>query len=96
MTARREHFALSDRVRTDGGVLFDAIELSPVATIDADGTCEAFESVEDMPEELRESAFWSIYGRTPGEGVQCIGDFTAREDALELLRRLLGDLKPFR
>ncbi len=89
----REHFALPARVRTDGGPLFDAIELAPVAVIDSDGTCEAFEELEDVPEELRETVFWSIYGHTLGEGVQCLSDFITRDGALEALRRLLGDLR---
>ena len=89
----REFFALPERARANAGMVFDAIELAPVAQIDVDGTCEVFEYLEDMPEELRTSAFWSIYGHTPGEGVECIGDFTTREHALEVLRRLLGDLR---
>ena len=91
----REYYALPARVRTDGGPLFDAIELAPVAIIDSDGTCEPFEDLEDVPEELRDSVFWSIYGHTPGEGVQCLSDFTTCDAALEALRRLLGDLRPF-
>ena len=90
----REFFALSERTRTDGGPLFDAIELAPVITIDADGTCEALESEADVPPEDRGRIFWSFYGHTPGEGVQCLGDFTTRDLALEALRRLFGDLKP--
>jgi hypothetical protein len=89
----REFFALAERVRSDGGPLFDSIELAPVAQIDAEGTCEAFESLDDVPDELRGSVFWSIYGHTPGEGVQCIGDFTTPGEALEVLERLFGDLK---
>jgi hypothetical protein len=58
--AGREHFGLPARVRSDGGPLFDAIELAPVAVIDTDGTCEAFEDLEDVPEELRDSVIWSI------------------------------------
>ena len=92
----REYFAVPERSRSDGGPVFDSIELAPVAQIDADGTCEAFESLADVPEELRDSVFWSIYGHTSGEGVQCIGDFTTPDHALEVLRRLFGDLKPLR
>ena len=83
------------RTRSDSGPLYDAIELAPVLSIDADGTCEAFESLEDIPEEQRALAFWSIYGHTPGEGVECIGDFRSRTAALDVLRRLLGDLRPY-
>ncbi|HZW05427.1 MAG TPA: hypothetical protein VFF58_00835 [Candidatus Nitrosotalea sp.] len=90
----REFFALPDRARSDGGPVFDSIELAPVAQIDAEGTCEAFESLDEVPEELRGSVFWSIYGHTSGEGVQCIGDFTTATHALEVVTRLFGDLKP--
>jgi hypothetical protein len=91
----REFFALPVRTRSDGGRVFDAIELAPVAQIDAEGTCEVYECLEDIDVELRGSAFWSVYGHTPREGVQCLGDFETREHALEALRRLLGDLRPF-
>lgn len=91
----REIFTLPEgRARADGGPIFDTIEIAPVATVDTDGTCEAFESLDDIPEELRGSVFWSLYGHTPGEGVQCIGDFRSSEDALEVLVRLFGDLAP--
>ena len=93
-TTGREIFALPDLARADEGPVFDAIELAPVAQIDAEGACEPFECLEDMPDKLRASASWSIYGHTPGEGVQCIGDFQTREQALEVLRRLMGDLRP--
>jgi hypothetical protein len=89
----REYFVLPERVRTDLGPVFDTLELAPVAQVDSDGACEPFETVDDIPEELRDSAFWSIYGHTPGEGVQCLGDFTTRADAIEVLMRLLGDLR---
>ena len=92
----REFFALPEFSRSDGGLVFDAIELAPVAQIDSEGTCEAFESLDDVPDELRSSVFWSIYGHTPGEGVQCIGDFKTPAHALEVLRRLFGDMKPLR
>jgi hypothetical protein len=90
----RECFALPESMRTDAGPVFDTIELAPVARIDADGTCEPYESLDDMPEDLRHSAFWSLFGHTPGEGAQCIGDYSTREHALEVLRRLFGDLRP--
>ena len=90
----RESCALPERTRNDGGPLFGAIELAPVIAIHSDGTCEALESVEDVPEEDRGRILWSFYGHTPGEGVQCLGDFTTRDHALEAMRRLFGDLKP--
>lgn len=90
----REFFAIPLRTREDGGLVYDAIELAPVLTIDSDGTCEAHESLEDVPQEDRDRVFWSIYGHIPGEGVECIGDFTTRAAAVEVLRRILGDLRP--
>lgn len=80
------------RVRGDGGPVFDTVEIAPVAVVDSEGSCEAFESLDDVPEEIRSSVFWSLYGHTPGEGVQCLGDFRSSEDALEALVRLFGDL----
>lgn len=91
----REIYALPPRWASTDGPIFDAIELAPVAVYE-DGECEPYESLADVPKTEVEQIIWSIYGHTPGEGVQCIGDFTTRDHALEVIRRLLGDLRPFR
>ena len=91
----RQHFALPFHTRSDNGPLYDAIELAPIAVINPAGDCEPFENLADVPIELSASVFWSIFGHTLGEGVQCLGDFTSEHEALEVLRRLLGDLRPY-
>lgn len=90
----RELFAMPDRWERNDGPTFDAIELAPVGVFEG-GICEAYESIADIPKAQLSQILWSIYGHTPGEGVQCIGDFTSREHALEVIRRLLGDLRPY-
>ena len=91
----REHFALPDRQSSEDGPIFDALELAPVAVIDSEGTCEAYDDLEDVAEEDRDRVFWSVFGHTPGEGVSCLGDFPTRDEALEAIRRLTGRLRPF-
>ena len=92
--AGRAFFAMPTPTRSDGGRVFDAIEIAPVVEVDEHGSCEPFESLNDVPADLRDAVFWSIYGHTAGEGVQCIGDFESPQAALEVLQRLFGDLKP--
>lgn len=41
---------------------------------------------EQVPDE--EAQFWSVYGHIPGQGVDCIGDFTTREHAEEVVARI--------
>lgn len=91
----REIFDMPPRWDPPDGPVFDAIEIAPVAVYE-DGECEPYESLADIPKTEVQQILWSIYGHTPGEGVQCIGDFTTRDHALEVIRRLLGDLRPYR
>ena len=90
----RAFFAIPKRVRSDGGRVFDAIEIAPVVEVDENGSCEPFDSLAGVPAALRAEVFWSLYGHTTGEGVQCIGDFKTADAALEVLQRLFGDLRP--
>jgi hypothetical protein len=43
---------------------------------------------EQVPDD--EAQFWSLYGHIPGQGVECIGDFTTREHAEEVYARITG------
>lgn len=92
LTGREIYRLPEGRTRGDGGPIFDAVEVAPVVVLDADGTCESFEDLADIPEELQGTVFWSLYGHTPGEGVLCLGDYQTADDALEALARLFGDL----
>lgn len=92
--AGRVIFGMPPRWDPPAGPIFNALELAPVAVYE-DGECEPYESLADIPKAEVQQVLWSIYGHTPGEGVQCIGDFTSRDHALEVIRRLLGDLRPF-
>ena len=92
----RAFFAMPIPMRSDGGPVFDAIEIAPVVEFDADGSCEAFDSLDEIPADLRHATFWSVYGHVTGEGLHCIGDFESSEAAFEVLKRLFGDLKPLR
>lgn len=68
---------------------------APVAIYE-DGDFEPYESLADVPKDEVQQMIWSIYGHMPGEGVQCIGNFPTRAHSLEVIRRLLGDLRPYR
>ncbi|MCO6490880.1 MAG: hypothetical protein J5I98_20850 [Phaeodactylibacter sp.] len=37
-----------------------------------------------------EAEFWSLYGRIPNHGVECIGDFKTRQGAEKVLQRIEG------
>lgn len=37
-----------------------------------------------------EADFWSIYGHIPGQGLDCIGDFSTRSFAEEIYSRITG------
>ena len=89
----REFYALPERRSSEDGPIFDALELAPVAIIDSDGTEESFDDLVDIPEELLDTVFWSVFGHTAGEGLWCIGDFQTYDDALEVIRRLTGRLR---
>lgn len=39
-----------------------------------------------------EAHFWSLYGRIPGQGLECIGDFKTRQLAEEVLARITRGL----
>jgi len=49
------------------------------------GDCE---QVDDSQAE-----FWSLFGHIPGQGLDCIGEFTTREHAEEVYARITG--RPF-
>ena len=70
---------------------FDALEVHTVIE-EADpegGTfCEALPSNTEIPEGAR--LIFSLYGHTPGEGVECIGDFTSFDAACDFATRLGG------
>lgn len=87
-----ETFDLPPRVRFDGGPVFDAIELAPVVVVDSNGAQELLDVLDKVPADLLKTVCWSIFGHTPGEGVQCIGDFPTRDEALEVATRLFGTL----
>lgn len=51
--------------------------------------CKDFgDFTEQVPDD--EAEFWSLYGHIPGQGVECIGDFTSRHHAEEVLERITG------
>ena len=43
---------------------------------------------EQAPDE--KAHFWSLYGHIPGQGLECIGDFTSRAAAEEVYARIIG------
>jgi hypothetical protein len=55
-------------------------EEEPAGTVIGD--CE---QVDDSQAE-----FWSLFGRIPGQGLDCVGDFASREHAEEMYARITG------
>ncbi len=43
---------------------------------------------EQVPE--NDAQYWSLFGHIPGQGAECIGDFTTREHAQEVYARITG------
>ena len=37
-----------------------------------------------------EAEFWCLYGHSPGQGLECIGDFKTRQHAEEIYTRITG------
>lgn len=90
----REQFTVARLTASEDGPLFDALEVAPIAPLNGHGVYESLEDIDDVPEEDRDRIMWTVFGHTPGEGVVAIGDFSSRDEALEVVRRLLGGLRP--
>lgn len=84
---------LPPRARLDGGPLFDTVEIAPLSPPDENGVIESLESLEDLQPEQRASVRWALFGHTPGQGCQSIGDFDSAFAVLEAVRRLFGDVR---
>jgi hypothetical protein len=78
--AYRHYIAESDSFDGQRPEQFEDYEIHGV--IEVDRTCE---QVDD-----EEAQFWSLYGRIPGLGLECIGDFRSRELAEEIYARITG------
>jgi hypothetical protein len=72
----------------EGG--YDAFEISSVADFTAaDGTKTTEVMHDDSTlEEADGPVYFSLYGHIPGKGVECIGDFSTRQDAEDTLRKI--------
>jgi hypothetical protein len=66
---------------------YDALKVHTVATF-FDGYAEQILDGDDLPEEG--TVCWSLYGHTPNEGLECIGDFISFEAACEVAEKLGG------
>ncbi len=67
---------------------YDALEVHTV--IEISGFAESLSSGEEIPE--ADALYWSLYGHTPNEGLECIGDFISFEAACEVADKLGGKL----
>lgn len=65
------------------GAKWDAFELSMVGEFD--GGCDRIDSAEQLDDPELKALFWSIYGHTPGEGVDAFADAGSIEQALRVL-----------
>ncbi len=61
-------------------IVFDAYEVH--------GCRDYGDYVEQVPD--AQAQFWSLYGHIPGQGLECIGDFTSRQHAEEVMQRITG------
>ena len=82
MKAQSAHFFLPN---TTG---YDALEVHTV--IEISGFAESLSSGEEIPE--ADALYWSLYGHTPNEGLECIGDFISFGAACEVANKLGGKL----
>lgn len=60
--------------------------ITPFDSYEVHGCKDFGDYVEQVPD--AEAQFWSLYGHIPGQGVECIGDFTTREAAEEVQERI--------
>lgn len=66
---------------------FDGYEIAP---------CRRYEEPDQPGQfyfegcEADEADVWSLYGHIPGQGVECLGDFSTREHAEEIYARITG------
>lgn len=88
---RRGTFLIADRARQDGGAIYTEIEISPHWE-DYCGNVEAVESLADIPAEGVARVGWGLYGRLPDDYPEHIGDFRTIGAAIEIARRMFGDL----
>jgi hypothetical protein len=65
---------------------FDALEIHTV--IDSPDCCEAIPAGDEIPEGA--SIIFSLYGHTPGAGLECLGDFASFDAACDVAARLGG------
>jgi hypothetical protein len=65
---------------------FDKYEIHGVKAY-GKGSRRYCEQVEDS-----KADYWSLFGHIPGQGVDCIGDFSTREHAEEVFARITGRL----
>ena len=80
MEAQSAHFFLPN---TTG---YDALEVHTV--IEISGFAESLPSGEEIPE--ADALYWSLYGHTPNEGLECIGDFISFEAACSVAEKIFG------
>lgn len=69
---------------------YDALEVHTVAMF-FDDWAEQICDGEDLPEEG--PVYWSLYGHTPNEGIECIGNFDSFEEACSTAEKLGGVAK---
>lgn len=67
---------------------YDALEVHTVVDVFND-VAECLSDGDDIPDSL--SFYWSLYGHTPNEGLECIGDFNSFEAACKVAEKLGGE-----
>jgi hypothetical protein len=77
---------------------FDSIEVAPVEQLPEEAATWACTRVEEEDIGSNPDAiyFWSVYGHIDGEGVECLGDFAEKQEAIDIgrsLYSLIGHLR---
>jgi len=60
--------------------------ITPYDAYEVHGCKDFGDYVEQVPD--AEAQFWSLYGHIPGQGLDCIGDYTSRQAAEEVRERI--------
>ena len=71
--------------------VFDNYEISGCYRLNDEGELDPDGSSVERCDDDAQAQFWTIYGHIDGQGAQAIGDFTSRDDAEQVYRRIVGE-----
>ncbi len=71
--------------------VYDNYEISGCYRLNDEGNPDPAGASVERCDDDAQAQFWTLYGHIDGEGVQAIGDFTSRDDAEQVYRRIVGE-----